>query len=300
MFVFHPPLPGLNVFPIKGYLKIVVSLADWEVIGSTVAYNVNNGIEVDDECDGIFKNTIIWGNYEGGTGGKQVRESGINAQVLLYHCCFSNGAEDISGDVTPDAYCITAYPEFANFVAGDLRLLSYSPCVDAGSDTAANLCMDTYTTRTDHVSDAGIVDMGYHYPTIPADIDKNGSVDFFDYGWFAMLWPYETTNQIPRGSVVVDGDLCLVETVRSPVVVGKVFEIDRLAADGIHPFRQTTGKEIDQVEVVAAFFHQRTAGVGVELVPLPHLVEKRKAVFQHVNAVHLADGITIKNFRNGL
>lgn len=38
-----------------------------------------------------------------------------------------------------------------------------SPCVDSGSDTAANLNMDSYTTRTDEVNDTGIVDMGYHY-----------------------------------------------------------------------------------------------------------------------------------------
>jgi predicted outer membrane repeat protein len=39
-----------------------------------------------------------------------------------------------------------------------------SPCVDAGSDTVANLKMSGLTTRTDSVSDSGKVDMGYHYP----------------------------------------------------------------------------------------------------------------------------------------
>jgi hypothetical protein len=38
-----------------------------------------------------------------------------------------------------------------------------SPCVDAGSDTAANLGLDSFTTRTDDAGDAGTVDMGYHY-----------------------------------------------------------------------------------------------------------------------------------------
>jgi len=41
-------------------------------------------------------------------------------------------------------------------------------CVDVGSDTAANLGMDTLTTRTDNLPDEGQVDMGYHYlPPIP-------------------------------------------------------------------------------------------------------------------------------------
>ncbi len=39
-----------------------------------------------------------------------------------------------------------------------------SPCVDAGNNTAANLGLDTLTTRTDQTPDSGIVDLGYHYP----------------------------------------------------------------------------------------------------------------------------------------
>jgi len=42
-----------------------------------------------------------------------------------------------------------------------------SPCIDAGSDTAANLGMDSLWTRTDGVSDSGTVDMGYHYGLFP-------------------------------------------------------------------------------------------------------------------------------------
>ena len=40
---------------------------------------------------------------------------------------------------------------------------SDSPAIDAGSDTAANLGLDTRTTRTDSVTDTGTVDLGYHY-----------------------------------------------------------------------------------------------------------------------------------------
>ncbi|MHC4110088.1 MAG: LamG domain-containing protein [Planctomycetota bacterium] len=38
-----------------------------------------------------------------------------------------------------------------------------------------------------------------------ADLDKDYDIDFFDYAWFAM--GYGTSNQIPKGSVVVDGNL---------------------------------------------------------------------------------------------
>lgn len=39
-----------------------------------------------------------------------------------------------------------------------------SPCVNAGSDTAAKLGLDEKTTRIDKVGDSGRVDLGYHYP----------------------------------------------------------------------------------------------------------------------------------------
>ncbi len=39
-----------------------------------------------------------------------------------------------------------------------------SPCIDAGSDTAVNLGLNELTTRSDGLSDEGIVDMGYHAP----------------------------------------------------------------------------------------------------------------------------------------
>jgi len=113
---------------------------------------------------------------------------------------------------------IDATPRFVAGPEGDYYLsqiaagqVSDSPCVDAGSDTAANLGMDIYTTRTDELGDKGIVDMGYHYPAIKEvgnpDFDEDGDVDFFDYAWFATGWPNGTLNQIPRGSVAVDGDL---------------------------------------------------------------------------------------------
>jgi hypothetical protein len=60
-----------------------------------------------------------------------------------------------------------------------------SPCVDTGSDTAANLGLDLLTTRTDEGLDAGTVDMGYHYPVtgeplIMGDFDRNGEVNLVD------------------------------------------------------------------------------------------------------------------------
>jgi len=71
-----------------------------------------------------------------------------------------------------------------------------SPCVNAGSDTAENLGLDTRTTRTDQAPDTGIVDMGYHYPIVcPGDIDGDGDTDHSDLGVLLSDWgcPSELT-----------------------------------------------------------------------------------------------------------
>ncbi len=47
-----------------------------------------------------------------------------------------------------------------------------SPCVNAGSGSAAERQMDQLTTRTDNVTDAGTVDIGYHAPLYALEIDS--------------------------------------------------------------------------------------------------------------------------------
>lgn len=69
-----------------------------------------------------------------------------------------------------------------------------SNCVDAGSDLAINLGLDTYTTRTDQIFDKGFVDMGYHYPLALAetcrisDLVLDGVIDSKDFAIFAQHW----------------------------------------------------------------------------------------------------------------
>jgi predicted outer membrane repeat protein len=60
-----------------------------------------------------------------------------------------------------------------------------SPCVDTGSDTAANLGLDTLTTRSDEGAETDVVDMGYHHPVtgqalIMGDFDRSGEIDLVD------------------------------------------------------------------------------------------------------------------------
>lgn len=60
-----------------------------------------------------------------------------------------------------------------------------SPCINAGSDTAANLGLSTLTTRSDEIFDAATVDMGYHYPVtglplVMGDFNRDTHVDLAD------------------------------------------------------------------------------------------------------------------------
>jgi len=80
-----------------------------------------------------------------------------------------------------------------------------SPCVNAGSDTAANLGLDTLTTRTDGVVDSGVVDMGYHAPpAIFGDVDGNGVVDGLDLT--AVITAWQTTPGDPLWNPAADLD----------------------------------------------------------------------------------------------
>lgn len=94
------------------------------------------------------------------------------------------------GNISEDPNFVDGY-HLSQVAAGQLV---DSPCVDAGSDLANNLGLDTYTTRTDHVFDRGIVDMGYHYPFSESescrvsDLVGDGVIDFKDFAAFAERW----------------------------------------------------------------------------------------------------------------
>ena len=63
-----------------------------------------------------------------------------------------------------------------------------SPCVNAGSDTAANLGFDRLTTRSDGAWDTGVVDLGFHYKRDIADLYYDGIIDINDLLIMAQQW----------------------------------------------------------------------------------------------------------------
>ena len=80
-----------------------------------------------------------------------------------------------------------------------------SNCVDTGSDSAENLGMNSYTTRTDEKPDRKTVDMGYHHPFTPeaepcrfCELVRDGIINFKDFAIFALNWLSEDCNSADK------------------------------------------------------------------------------------------------------
>ncbi|MHC4524276.1 MAG: right-handed parallel beta-helix repeat-containing protein [Planctomycetota bacterium] len=131
--------------------------------------------------------SILWGNTavfgpQIGIGDPLESDNPIST-VMLTYSDVQGGEDDVFvGDdwgpwlLIPSDTNIDEDPQFAAVSATDPLKNYYlsqsaagqqeendSPCVDAGSTTAAAVGLDTETTRTDHVADSNEVDMGYHY-----------------------------------------------------------------------------------------------------------------------------------------
>lgn len=126
---------------------------DGTVIRNCTIYGTGEwGIEQQNGTNTIFENNIIW--------------DAINSTSGSYSWYYNNWRD---GQLTGDGN-FSQDPLFIDTNNRDFHLShtaagqgSDSPCIDAGGDTAANLHLDTRTTRTDGVTDSGTVDLGYHY-----------------------------------------------------------------------------------------------------------------------------------------
>jgi len=114
----------------------------------------------------VITNCILWGNGD---------DLYLPPKIFAKHSC----TEDVE-DSNPNKTNIHDDPKFVTGPLGDYYLsqttagqLSDSPCVDAGGNpntTDPNLRIDTYTTRTDGETDSNSIDIGAHYPPLPAKL----------------------------------------------------------------------------------------------------------------------------------
>jgi len=135
-------------------------------------------------------NSVLWGNAA--PIGPQIHDDARSATTATYSCIQDEVSND--GVVYPGDGNMDVDPLFVPGPVGCYYLSQIaagnpqqSPCVDAGSDTAANLGLDATTTRSDEATDTGVGDMGYHYPVtgvplIMGDYDRTGDVNLADFG----------------------------------------------------------------------------------------------------------------------
>jgi hypothetical protein len=111
-----------------------------------------------------------------------VEDGSLMRNSILYHegggLLWAARSEDVTYSNVPSGFvggagCISEDPMFRPGPLGDHYLAHVltgdptdSPCVEAGGDLATDVGLDGSTTRADEVPDAGVVDMGYHYPVL--------------------------------------------------------------------------------------------------------------------------------------
>ncbi len=128
---------------------------------------------------------------------------------------------------------IDANPLFVAGPTGDYYLSATasehtvdSPCIDAGSDYASSICFNTGTgvicmdecaTRTDHVADIGMVDMGYHvaesvtFPTATPTPSPTPTCGIHEYSTDFSVQP---PGSLLYGDASIDGEkLILTSTI---------------------------------------------------------------------------------------
>lgn len=140
--------------------------------------------------------SILWGNFS--NIGDQMyvilAESEINVSFSDVQGGLAGTVALNGGSLNWGAGNIDADPLFVVGPQGGTHYLSQlaagqatdSPCVDAGSASAASLGLDALATRIDDFGDSDVVDIGFHYPIVPcivdvyADVDDNGDLDADD------------------------------------------------------------------------------------------------------------------------
>ena len=178
--------------------------------GNSAGYG--GGLNNDWDSSSTVTNCILWDNTATSVGNEIYNYCSI---PVISYCdiagCGGSGSgwdHDLGFD---EGGNIDADPLFVTGPLGDYYLSQVaagqgvnSPCVDAGSDMAANLGMDTYTTRSDELFDGGIVDMGYHYSIVTdPDVNGDGRVDLVDFGIVSGWWmdsPCDVGNNFCSGA----------------------------------------------------------------------------------------------------
>ncbi len=150
---------------LRGSNVQVVSCTVVENTAGTGGFGQGGGLAVYDGPDPLVSDCIFWGNSA--VEGPQIWPT--NLWTVDY--CDVQGGYLTGYNLDQDPLFVTGPDEE---IPADYYLSAVaagqdndSPCIEWGSQSAANAGLDLRTTRTDLVADMGIVDLGYHYLVSP-------------------------------------------------------------------------------------------------------------------------------------
>jgi len=110
--------------------------------------------------DGRIFNCVIWGN----DAPVDPELSDCDTVVVNYSCVRGWTGSGIGNTLDDPLFVMGPLGDYYLSCIGAGQNAD-SPCIDAGIGASANQGLDELTTRTDGITDTGVVDMGYHYPT---------------------------------------------------------------------------------------------------------------------------------------
>ncbi len=163
----------------SGFGAGLVGGGDWaakELFDCLIAGNDGQGVRY---YNGPITNCTIVGN----TGAGLSLCRGTISNCVVWDC-----TPPVLWSSTPSYSCIQLWSEGGQanidddpvFVAGpfgEYYLDPDSPCIDAGSMPAEEAGLSDRTTQADGTPDTGVVDMGFHYPALEAQVEVSCSLN---------------------------------------------------------------------------------------------------------------------------
>ena len=175
------------------------------IAGNRAQFN-GGGVQNSWNCSPVFTNCIIWGN-SAGSAGNCVHNSNSSP---TFNYCDIQGGQAVFGDGGGNSITYTnnidqnpffvdpVDPADAPTTDGDLRILNWSPCVDAGTSTGAPSDDIEGDSRIGN-PDIGAYESGVSRGTIYVDADASGAND-------GSSWTDALTNLNSALGIAADGD----------------------------------------------------------------------------------------------
>ncbi|MBN2054141.1 hypothetical protein JW905_04425 [bacterium] len=168
------------------------------------------------DCGLVAANNIIADNTGGPDSGQGIYLEGtVSTYETACNDFWNNQGGPCGGEAIPGATDLNVDPRFApgpngnHYLKHDAAGNPLSPCVDAGSCTSADLELDEYCTRFDLLPDAGIIDLGFHYPQ-PEHLDSTWLMVVLNQEQYYPDDPFTMIALLNNPGTALDGTVAVV------------------------------------------------------------------------------------------